>query len=77
MYHSTLYYRPQLLVLFPSANLFSSFSSARQMDFMQSKPCHSACTKKYTAHDKEAEKRVDTIKKGISLNYQHHWIVGK
>lgn len=50
-------------------------SSPYTMDFMQSKPCHSACTKKYTAHDKEAEKRVDTIKKGISLNYQHHWIV--
>lgn len=42
--------------------------------------CHTwkifqACTRPYRAGDSDSEKRLDTLKKGMSLNYQHHWIV--
>lgn len=29
----------------------------------------------YRKNDQESERRMDTLKKGMSLNYQHHWIV--
>lgn len=34
-----------------------------------------ACTKSYQGGDAVTEKKLITIKKGISLNYLHHWIV--
>lgn len=33
------------------------------------------CTRTYRKNDPESERRMDTLKKGMSLNYQHHWIV--
>lgn len=34
-----------------------------------------ACTRTYTGGDSESERRLIILKKGMSLNYQHHWIV--
>jgi transmembrane 9 superfamily protein 2/4 len=48
-----------------------------QIEFMQDIPCKELCTKSYKAHDKDSEARLLLLKKGMSLNYQHHWIVGK
>jgi hypothetical protein len=48
-----------------------------QIDFMQEKPCASLCTKSYKADEKNDKEKLLLLKKGMSLNYQHHWIVGK
>ncbi|XP_036320502.1 transmembrane 9 superfamily member 2 [Rhagoletis pomonella] len=33
------------------------------------------CLKNYTGGEMESDRRIMVLKKGISLNYQHHWIV--
>lgn len=38
-------------------------------DFIQ------ACTRSYEGDNPESDKRLMVLKKGMSLNYQHHWIV--
>ena len=48
-----------------------------QIEFLVDKPCALLCKRPYKAHDKDAEARLLLLKKGMSLNYQHHWIVGK
>jgi hypothetical protein len=48
-----------------------------QIEFMQEKSCKVLCKKSYKAHDKNDEAKLLLLKKGMSLNYQHHWIVGK
>jgi hypothetical protein len=48
-----------------------------QIEFMQDKACDKLCTKSYKIKDKKAEAKLLLLKKGMSLNYQHHWIVGK
>jgi len=48
-----------------------------QIEFMQEKFCDLLCTKSYKVHDKNDEDKLFLLKKGMSLNYQHHWIVGK
>ena len=48
-----------------------------QIEFMQEKTCELLCKQSYTAHDKNDEAKLLLLKKGMSLNYQHHWIVGK
>ena len=48
-----------------------------QIEFMQDKACDKLCTKSYKIKDKNAEAKLLLLKKGMSLNYQHHWIVGK
>lgn len=34
-----------------------------------------ACTRFYTGGDPDSDKRLMILKKGMGLNYQHHWIV--
>lgn len=48
-----------------------------QIEFMQEKSCELLCKKSYKAHDNSDETKLDLLKKGMSRNYQHHWIVGK
>lgn len=33
------------------------------------------CTKNYDPSKPEDEKKIAQLKKGMSMNYQHHWIV--
>lgn len=44
---------------------------------MQDNPCQLLCTKTYKIKDKDSEEKLLLLKKGMRLNYQHHWIVGK
>lgn len=44
---------------------------------MKNIKCDSPCKKVYKGGDKESEKKLEFLKKGMALNYQHHWIVGK
>lgn len=37
--------------------------------------CWQACTRTYVGGDPDSERRLLILKKGMSLNYQHHWIV--
>jgi transmembrane 9 superfamily protein 2/4 len=42
---------------------------------MKNETCKKLCTKSYVPGNAESEKRLMIMKKGMSLNYQHHWIV--
>lgn len=46
-----------------------------KIEFNKSMSCVKVCTKSYTGGDPVSEKKLVTLKKGISLNYKHHWIV--
>lgn len=46
-----------------------------KIDFLQDVQCKKACTRTYKGGDPESDKRLMVLKKGMSLNYQHHWIV--
>jgi len=46
-------------------------------DFMENVPCREVCTKTYRGDSKEDMLKLTLLKQGMSLNYQHHWIVGK
>jgi len=48
-----------------------------QIEFMHQTSCELLCKKSYKADDKNDEAKLLLLKKGMSLNYQHHWIVGK
>jgi len=48
-----------------------------QIEFMKTNTCELLCKKSYKAGDKNDEEKLILLKKGMSLNYQHHWIVGK
>jgi len=37
--------------------------------------CKVACTKTYDSSNAEDKKKLAQLKKGMSMNYQHHWIV--
>ncbi|XP_060069369.1 transmembrane 9 superfamily member 2-like [Ylistrum balloti] len=43
--------------------------------YMMDVKCQVACTRTYQPKQKESLARLKFLKKGISLNYQHHWIV--
>ncbi|CAD6997010.1 transmembrane 9 superfamily member 2 [Ceratitis capitata] len=45
------------------------------IEFLKDVKCDVVCTKNYTGEDPESDRRIMILKKGISLNYQHHWIV--
>ncbi|CAK9821413.1 Transmembrane 9 superfamily member 2 [Anthophora retusa] len=45
------------------------------LEFMKDEKCAVACRRTYIGGDKESEKKLEFLKKGIALNYQHHWIV--
>nr|CAD7206342.1 unnamed protein product [Timema douglasi] len=46
-----------------------------QIEFLKPQSCVVACTKTYVGGDKAGDAQLQLLKKGISLNYQHHWIV--
>lgn len=43
--------------------------------FLKQVTCEKVCTKTYTGGDPDSDRRLMILKKGMSLNYQHHWIV--
>ncbi|KAH8261899.1 hypothetical protein KR038_004470 [Drosophila bunnanda] len=46
-----------------------------KIHFLENQPCAVACEKQYKGGDAIANRLMMVLKKGISLNYQHHWIV--
>lgn len=49
--------------------------SPYKLEFLKPLTCACACTKTYIGGDEESEKKLQFLKKGMALNYQHHWIV--
>ncbi|KAF5273626.1 hypothetical protein FQR65_LT04625 [Abscondita terminalis] len=49
--------------------------SAYNIEFMKNVSCVSLCKKTYKGNDKISDTLLSKLRKGISLNYQHHWIV--
>ncbi|XP_071453601.1 transmembrane 9 superfamily member 2 [Hetaerina americana] len=45
------------------------------IDFLKEKECEYLCERNYTGGEKESERKLMLLKRGMSLNYQHHWIV--
>ena len=37
--------------------------------------CKTVCSKNYDSSKKEDQAKLDFLKKGMAMNYQHHWIV--
>uniref|UniRef100_A0A3Q4ABD9 Transmembrane 9 superfamily member n=1 Tax=Mola mola TaxID=94237 RepID=A0A3Q4ABD9_MOLML len=50
-------------------------SSPYKFKFPQNVKCKSVCTKNYKKGNKEDSAKLDFLKMGMQLNYQHHWIV--
>lgn len=48
--------------------------SPYKIEFLKDVSCEVVCTRNYTG-DSNSERRLMVLKKGIGLNYQHHWIV--
>ncbi|PNF25991.1 Transmembrane 9 superfamily member 2 [Cryptotermes secundus] len=46
-----------------------------KIEFLHNEPCVELCKKSYKPKDTDSEERLLLLKKGMSLNYQHHWIV--
>ena len=49
--------------------------SPYKITFGENTGCEIACTKKYTASNSDDQKKVAQLRKGMFMNYQHHWIV--
>lgn len=49
--------------------------SPYKIDFLVNKTCASLCKKDYKKGNIDDLKKLSLLKKGMSLNYQHHWIV--
>lgn len=49
--------------------------SAYNITFMKQVECATACTKTYDLKKKEDKEKLDFLKKGVRLNYNHHWII--
>ncbi|GLG95782.1 hypothetical protein R5R35_008667 [Gryllus longicercus] len=49
--------------------------SPYKISFLKNETCKVACVRNYTAGDKESEHKLQLLKMGMSLNYQHHWII--
>ncbi|KAJ4431373.1 hypothetical protein ANN_19970 [Periplaneta americana] len=49
--------------------------SPYQIKFMENKTCEKVCVKTYTGGKKDDDTKLVLLKKGMGLNYQHHWIV--
>lgn len=50
-------------------------ASPYNIEFMKNVTCTEVCKKTYDGNRKEDNMRLATLRKGISLNYKHHWIV--
>ncbi|XP_055376353.1 transmembrane 9 superfamily member 2 [Condylostylus longicornis] len=46
-----------------------------KIEFLKNVECQKVCTKEYIGGNPDSDRRLMVLKKGISLNYQHHWIV--
>ena len=46
---------------------------ALQFNFLEKKECEMVCTKEYDTTKQEDKSKLDFLKKGMLLNYQHHW----
>ena len=49
--------------------------SPYKITFGKNTGCEVACTKKYTASNGDDQKKIALLRKGMFMNYQHHWIV--
>lgn len=49
--------------------------SPYKISFMENSTCQTLCSKNYKGGDADSERRLMIMKKGMSLNYQHHWII--
>ncbi|XP_073987345.1 transmembrane 9 superfamily protein member 2 [Rhodnius prolixus] len=49
--------------------------SLYKFSFLKNQSCEEVCTKNYTGGVPEDLRKLTLLKKGMSLNYQHHWIV--
>uniref|UniRef100_A0A646QFR8 Transmembrane 9 superfamily member n=1 Tax=Hemiscolopendra marginata TaxID=943146 RepID=A0A646QFR8_9MYRI len=50
-------------------------SSPYQIEFLQDKVCSVLCEKSYKGNVPSNLAKLALLKKGISMNYQHHWII--
>ncbi|XP_051506185.1 transmembrane 9 superfamily member 2-like isoform X2 [Myxocyprinus asiaticus] len=50
-------------------------TSPYKFSFKADQACKKVCTKYYDTSEKEAKLKLDFLKRGMELNYQHHWIV--
>ncbi|XP_019718877.1 transmembrane 9 superfamily protein member 5 isoform X2 [Hippocampus comes] len=50
-------------------------SSPYKFNFKQDVKCKAVCTKTYKKDSQQDATRLDFIKMGMQLNYQHHWII--
>ncbi|XP_041972794.1 transmembrane 9 superfamily member 2-like isoform X2 [Aricia agestis] len=49
--------------------------SPYKLNFLEDVKCRAVCTKDYKGSDPEAIKKLNLLKMGMALNYQHHWIL--
>ncbi|XP_012283767.1 transmembrane 9 superfamily member 2 isoform X2 [Orussus abietinus] len=49
--------------------------SPYELEFLKPINCKTACKKTYSGGDEASEKKLELLKKGMALNYQHHFIV--
>ncbi|GFN94405.1 transmembrane 9 superfamily member [Plakobranchus ocellatus] len=49
--------------------------SKYKLNFSEDAKCIKVCEKSYKVGDKDQIEKLSFLKRGISLNYQHHWIV--
>ncbi|XP_046747460.1 transmembrane 9 superfamily member 2 isoform X2 [Diprion similis] len=49
--------------------------SSYKLVFMKNDSCTVLCKKTYSGGDEQSAKKLQLLKKGMALNYQHHWIV--
>ncbi|TSS60352.1 Transmembrane 9 superfamily member 2 [Bagarius yarrelli] len=50
-------------------------TSPYKFKFRKDESCKKVCTKTYDTSNKKENVRLDFLKRGVELNYQHHWIV--
>ena len=49
--------------------------SSYKIQFLENTACEVLCTKKYKKDKAEDQKQIALLRKGMFMNYQHHWIV--
>ncbi|CAH0700359.1 unnamed protein product [Spodoptera exigua] len=49
--------------------------SPYKLEFLQNVECKAVCTKTYRGSDTDSNKRLNLLKMGMALSYQHHWIL--
>ncbi|CAK1544216.1 unnamed protein product [Leptosia nina] len=49
--------------------------SPYKINFLENVSCQTVCTKSYKGSDTESKKKLNLLKNGMTLFYQHHWII--